>query len=115
MGLNGLHPLDGGYDLGGGAVSGDGVGQLGVGIGVAGAVGDWDQPTRASDERGHLSACGVVVGPICAGVFDGVGQPAGLRSATVATLPWLPAWPATNLRGRERQAVGGPARSPSRH
>ena len=78
LGLHDLRAAECPGDLGAGGVAGYCVGQFGVGVRIAGAVGDWDQPTRASDERGHLSACGVVVGPICAGVFDGVGQPASL-------------------------------------
>jgi hypothetical protein len=44
-----------------GDVAGDVMGQSGVGVGVAGAVGDGDKPARAGDERGHFAGGGVEV------------------------------------------------------
>ena len=64
--------------VGGGDVVGDVMGQAGVGVSVAVAVGDGHQPARAGDERGHFAGGGVEVNRGAGGGFDRVGQAPGL-------------------------------------
>jgi len=78
LGFDWAGAADGLGNLSAGHVAGDVGGQDGVGAGAAGAVGDGDKPARGCDERGHFASGGLEVADGAAGVFDGVGEAAGL-------------------------------------
>ena len=77
LGLHGLRAIDGFDNLSAGAMVGDVMGKAGVGVGVAGAVGDGDKPARAGDERGHFAGGGVEVNRGAGRGFDPVAADAG--------------------------------------
>ena len=78
LGLHRLGAVDSFDNLSAGTIAGDVAGEAGVGVGVAGAVGDGDKPARAADERGHFTGGGVEVNRGAGGVLEGVGQAASL-------------------------------------
>jgi len=75
--LDRLGSGDGPGNLGAWAIGGDHARKAGVGVDATGAVGDWNEPARAIDERGHFAGGGVKVRRCAAGVFDCVGEAAG--------------------------------------
>lgn len=82
LGLNRLCAGDGFDNLSGASgtchISSDEAGKAGVGVGVAGAVGDWNKPAGAGNKRGHFAGGGVEVRRWAGDGFDGVGKAAGL-------------------------------------
>jgi len=78
LGLHGLRAADGFDNLSAGAMVGDVMGKAGVGVGIAGAVGDRYQPAGAGNKSGHFAGGGVEVEGMAGGGFDGVGKAAGL-------------------------------------
>jgi len=115
LGLDGLGPVAGFDNLSAGAVVGDVMGKVGVGVGIAGAVGDRDQPAGAGNEGGHFAGGGVEVQGMAGGGFDGVGKAAGGRDT--APRPGQPASCGANRPPAEtvQSLPVRPAQYPFRH